>query len=86
MSLATRYRAPITGHAVVRLKAGHTYVGYAVYDGRSVTIDGCLRVIVNGVVEYRPRPRRTVPLHLVRDVLWDDDASTRDGSLAAPCG
>lgn len=75
MSRATRYPAPITGHAVVRLKDGNSYVGHATYDGRAVTIDGSLRVIVNGVVEYRPRPRRTVPLHLVREVLWDEDAS-----------
>jgi hypothetical protein len=65
--------ASISGYAVVRLKNGYSYVGWTVYDGRAVTIDGSLRMIVNGVVEYRPRPRRTVPLHLVREVLWDED-------------
>jgi hypothetical protein len=68
----------ITGHAVVRLKTGQTYVGHAIYDGRSVTIDGSLRVVRmvdgdSGVFTYRPRKRRTVPMHLVREVIWDDD-------------
>jgi hypothetical protein len=63
----------MSGHAVVRTKAGNTYVGWAVYDGRSVTVDGSLRVIVNGVVEYRPPKRRLIPLHALRELWWDDD-------------
>jgi len=72
MSRTASYPASTTGYGVVRLKNGNTYVGWTVYDGRAVTVDGRLRVIVNGVVEYRPRPRRTVPLHLIREVLWDE--------------
>jgi hypothetical protein len=71
MSRATSHPASITGYAVVRLKNGNSYVGLATYDGRAITINGSLRVIVNGVVEHRPRPRRTVPLHLVREIVWD---------------
>jgi hypothetical protein len=67
----------ITGHAVVRLKNGTVYVGHAVYDGRAITIDGSLRVIElvgdASVYTYRPPKRRTVPLHVVRDIVWDDD-------------
>lgn len=67
----------ITGHAVVRLKNGTVYVGLAEYDGNAVTIDGSLRVpeLVGGasVFTYRPAKRRTIPLHLVRDIVWDDD-------------
>lgn len=74
MGRATSYPASITGHAVVRLKNGTTFVGEAVYDGKVVTIDGSLRTIdMLGVVSYRVRRKRTVPLHLIREVLWDDD-------------
>lgn len=74
MSRATSYPASITGHAVVRLKDGNSYVGWGSYDGRAITLDGSLRVIVNGVVEYRAAKRWTWPLQLVHHVVWDDDA------------
>jgi hypothetical protein len=77
MSRTTSYPRSITGHAVVRLKNGHTFVGEAVYDGRVVTIDGSLRVseLVGDtrIFSYRPRRKRTVPLHIVREIVWDDD-------------
>jgi hypothetical protein len=64
---------PITGHARVVLKAGATYMGVATYDGRAVTGSMSLRVIANGVVEYRPPKLRTWPLHVIQDIWWDDD-------------
>jgi hypothetical protein len=33
-----------------------------------------LRIIVNEVVEYRQPQMRTLPLPLLREVIWDDDA------------
>jgi hypothetical protein len=65
--------APITGHAVVRLKNGTTYIGRVRYDGRAVTGSMSFRIIVNGIVEHRPPKRRTLPLHIIRDIIWDDD-------------
>jgi hypothetical protein len=70
---------PLTGHAVVHLKNGTTYVGRAEYDDarRAVTIDGSLRVIelVGGasIFTYRKAKRRTVQWHLVREIVWDDE-------------
>jgi hypothetical protein len=63
----------VTGHAVVRHKNGESYVGRVSYDGRAVTGSMSLRVIANGVVEYRPPKQRTFPLHRVEEILWDDD-------------
>jgi hypothetical protein len=74
MSRATSHPASITGHAVVRLKNGSTYVGRVSYDGRAVTGSMSLRVIVNGVVEYRPPRLRTLSQYLLREIAWDDDA------------
>ncbi len=78
MSRTTSQPASITGHAVVRLRNGTVFVGHAVYDGRAVTIDGSLRVSerLDGVdvFSYRPPKRRTVPLHIIRTITWDDDA------------
>lgn len=62
------------GHAIVRLKNGTVYVGRAAYDGRAVAGLLALRVVVNGVVEHRRPIRRTVPLHVIREVVWDEDA------------
>lgn len=72
MSRAATYPASTTGYAVVRLRNGNSYVGWTVYDGRSVTVKGSLRVIVNGVVEHRPRPRRTWQWRLVDQIIWDE--------------
>jgi hypothetical protein len=74
MGHVTRQPAAITaGHAVVRLRDGKTYVGRASYDGLAVTGSMSLRVIVNGVVEYRPPRLRTVALHAIREIWWDDE-------------
>lgn len=62
----------VSGYALVRLKTGRTYVGWTVYDGRSVTITGCLRLIVNGVVEYRRRGTIQFPWLRVHEILWDE--------------
>ena len=79
MSRLTSRPASITGHAVVRLKNGTVYVGHAVYDGQAVTINGSLRVVSmvgdTSVFTYRPPRRRTVPLHLIREIVWDDDVA-----------
>jgi hypothetical protein len=76
MSYTMSHQASIAGHAIVRLKNGTVYVGEATYDGRTITIDGRLRVIemVDGasVFTYRPPRRRTIPLHIVREITWDD--------------
>lgn len=64
---------PLTGHAVVHMKNGSTYVGEVRYDGRAVSGSMSLRVIMNGVVEYRPPRRRVLNFYLVRDIVWDDD-------------
>ena len=81
MSRATSHPASITGHAVVRLKNGHTYVGLVSYDGGFVTIDGRQRVteLVGGasLFTYRSSPRRTVPYSRVEEIVWDDDAVER---------
>lgn len=74
----TSYPTSITGHAVVKTKAGNTYVGHCAYDGRAVTIDGSLRVIeTDSVVSYRKRRTRTIAFTAVKEILWDDDASPR---------
>lgn len=65
---------PLTGHAVVHTKDGLVYVGRVSYDGRAVSGSMSLRVIVNGVVEYRQPRIRTFPVHGLRKVIWDDDA------------
>ena len=67
-----------TGHAVLRLKNGTVYVGEAtLVDGRTITIDGSLRVASlvgdTTIFSYRPRRRRTIPISLVREVVWDSD-------------
>jgi hypothetical protein len=72
MSRAATYPASTTGYARVALRTGRVYVGRASYDGRAVTGSMSLRVIVNGVVEYRPPRRRTIPLHTIRDIFWDE--------------
>jgi hypothetical protein len=72
-----RASAWLTGGALVRLCDESTYVGQVIYDGRTVTIDGRLRVasLVGGeaTATYRARRRRTVPLRLVREIVWLDD-------------
>jgi hypothetical protein len=74
MGHATHQPPAITArHAVVRLRDGRTIVGTAVYDGRAVTGSMSLRVIVNGVVEYRPPRLRTLALHTIREIWWDDE-------------
>jgi hypothetical protein len=60
------------------LKNGSVIVGHAVYDGRAISIDGSLRTISmvdgeSGIVTYRPRRKRTIPLHAIRVVYWDDE-------------
>jgi hypothetical protein len=70
---ATSHPAPITGHARVVVKTGATYVGLATYDGRALTGSMSLRLISNGVVEYRAPKKRTWPLHTIQDIWWDDD-------------
>jgi hypothetical protein len=72
MSLSTPSRIT-EGYAVVRLKSGATYVGYTIYDGRLVTVDGPRRVIVNGVVENRLSRRRSWPYWSVAQIVWDDE-------------
>jgi hypothetical protein len=69
----SRATAPprITGHAVVRLKNGTTYVGRVTYDGRAVSGSMSLRVIANGVVEHRPPRLRTLSAHLLWEIAWD---------------
>jgi hypothetical protein len=69
-------RSALAGHAVVHRKDGSVIVGLATYDGRAITVDGSQRRIVNGVVEYGAPKRRTIPLHAVRVVLWDDASVT----------
>lgn len=83
MGHVTHQPTSITGYGRVTLKTGETYVGRASYDGRAVTGSMSLRVIVNGVVEYRPPKRRLIPLHAVRELWWDDDASA---TYPASCG
>jgi hypothetical protein len=72
--MSRRATQSLTGHAVVRTKDGLTYVGRVSYDGRAVSGSMSLRVIVNGVVEYRPPRIRTLPVHGLRKIVWDDDA------------
>jgi hypothetical protein len=78
MSRSPSHPDLLAGHAVVRLKTGESFVGEMVYDGRAVSGSMSLRVIVNGVVEYRPPKQRTVPTHVIREVVWDDDAVQRE--------
>jgi hypothetical protein len=66
---------PLVGHAVIKHKDGSTYVGHVVYDGRAFTGEMSLRVVIGGVFTYRAVKRRTLPLHVVREVFWDEDAS-----------
>ena len=78
MSHTTSHPAAIPGHAVVHQKNGDVIVGLATYDTRAIHIDGSLRVIStidgeSGVVTYRRRRRRTIPLHAIQVVFWDDD-------------
>ncbi len=76
MSRASPHRAAVVGRALVTLRNGTVYRGEAVYDGRTVTIDGRLRVasIIDGeqVYTYRPPRRRTLPIHLLREIVWID--------------
>ena len=62
---------PLTGQALVKLKNGSTYEGYAVYDGRVVTVNGRLRVVSSTGVSYRPLRRRTINLALVQEIVWE---------------
>jgi hypothetical protein len=72
MSRTASQPTPITGHAVVRLKNGNTYLGHVVYDGHAVTGSLSLRVIqASGVVDYRPARLRTVMRPLVAEIIWD---------------
>jgi hypothetical protein len=77
-----RDRARRDGPAIVHLQTGATYRGHAAYDGRTVTIDGRLRVLslVTGLptATYRARRRRTVPLRLVREIVWIEDAGVSE--------
>jgi len=71
----TTFQPPLTGQALVKLKTGAVYRGYARYDGRTVTFGGQLRVVslVAGeqVVTYRPARRRTLPIYRVAEIIWD---------------
>lgn len=68
---------PLTGHAVVRLKTGETYVAEVVVGDRLVTIDGSLRVTERigdtTIYSFRAPKRRTVPVGAVAEIRWDDD-------------
>lgn len=75
MSRTSLQSSPLAGQALVKLKNGVIYRGHARYDGRVVTIDGRQQVLstVGGerIASYRARRRRTVPLHLVREIIWE---------------
>lgn len=77
MSQSTPQLAQLAGRAVVRLKDGSVYEGYASYDGKQVTISGRLRVVsmVGGleVVSYRPARRRTEQWSRVDHIVWEDE-------------
>ena len=53
------------------------FEGPAIYDTRAITIDGSLRVtsLIEGEEVYTLRPprRRTLPLHIVREIVWSAD-------------
>jgi hypothetical protein len=61
----------LSGQATVKLTNGTTIVGHARYDGRVVHVNGRVRHASLTGVRYGPLRRRTVPLHLLREVLWD---------------
>ena len=77
MSPTSRHSAVLAGRALVRLRDGSTYLGHARCDARFVTISGRLRILtsVDGepAYSYRPLRRRTVPLHLVREIVWQTE-------------
>jgi hypothetical protein len=65
----------LAGRATVRLKSGATYEGRAACAERVVTVTGRLRVVSSTGVSYRSLRTRTIPLGLVSEILWADDAS-----------
>jgi hypothetical protein len=69
----------ITGHAVVHLRNGNTYVGRAVYDGYTLTGSMSLRVAETigdtTVFSLRPPRRRTVMRPFICGIVWDDNVA-----------
>jgi hypothetical protein len=72
---------PAAGNAVLHLKGGSTYVGHVVYDGRLVTVTGRRRVksLIGGeqTHTYRAPRQRSWPVHLVREIEWEDEHADR---------
>jgi hypothetical protein len=72
----------LSGRATVKLKNGTTIVGEARYDGRVVHVNGRVRHASLTGVRYGPLRRRTVPLHLLREVLWDAEYPAGIGQIS----
>jgi len=71
--------AVMRGPAIVHLPDGKTFEGDASYDGRSVSMDGRLRVISgpdhDRRATYRARVSRTWPIGRVEEIRWLEQAA-----------